>query len=167
MKKLGPIFNTHRMVQEYFEKFYESSLNKRLVLSDKNWEQVKKLSEWKEYVKENWSSVKVEKLQTNKNGEEVFVGEDYNITADVNLGNLTPDDVEVQIYFGPVDKLNNPQTYSTVVMKPISEKGNPHYLFSGNIKSIKSGHQGYTIRIVPKHPLLINPFELGVVYWAE
>ncbi len=167
MKKLGPIFNTHRMVQEYFEKFYESSVNKRLTLADKNWEKVKKLSEWKEYVKQNWSSIKVEKLNTSKNGEEVFVGEDYNLTVEVNLGKLTPDDVEVQIYYGPVDKLNNPQTYSTVVMKPVTDKGNPHYLYSGNINSIKSGHQGYTIRILPKHQLLINPFELGVVYWAE
>ena len=47
------------MVQEYFENYYESSVNKRLTLSDKNWEKVKKLSEWKEYVKQNWSSVKV------------------------------------------------------------------------------------------------------------
>ncbi len=91
MKKLGPIFNTHRMVQEYFEKFYESSVNKRLTLSDKNWEKVKKLSEWKEYVIQNWSNVKVAKLRANKNGEEVFVGEDYKITAEIDLGNLTPE----------------------------------------------------------------------------
>ncbi len=169
MKKLGPIFNTHRMVQEYFEKFYESSMNKRLVLSDKKWEQVKELSAWKEYVKQNWSSIKLEKLHTDKNGDEVFVGEDYRVTAEINLGDLTPKDVEVQIYFGPVDKLNDPHTYSTVVMQPVSQKENesPNYLFAGNINSTKSGHQGYTIRIVPKHPLLINPFELGVIYWAE
>ncbi len=167
MKKLGPFFNTHRMVQEYFEKYYVSSVDKRLILSDKKWEKVKKLSEWKEYVKQNWEAVNVVQLHTNSNGEEVTVGEAYKITAEVGLGELKPEDVEVQIYFGPVDKINDPHTFSTVVMETESKKGNPNYLYSGKINSVRSGHQGYTIRILPKHPLMINPFELGVIYWAD
>ena len=46
-----------------------------------------------------------------------------------------------------------------------SDNGVVHY--KGNIVTKHSGQQGYTIRILPKNPLLVSPFEVGVVYWAE
>jgi hypothetical protein len=36
----------------------------------------------------------------------------------------------------------------------------------GDMVTKHSGQQGFTIRVIPKNPLLISPFEVGVVYWA-
>jgi len=41
------------------------------------------------------------------------------------------------------------------------------FTYKGNIVTAHSGQQGFTIRIVPKHPLLTSPFDVGVVYWAD
>jgi starch phosphorylase len=168
MKKLGPFFNTHRMVQEYFAKYYRESYEKRVLLLDKKWMEGKKLTAWKEKIKDNWSNVKVINIDTNGNSKRLFVGQEFPVKAEIDLGILTPEDVEVQIYYGPIENEDNPMHNSTVVMESEEQKSKSgHFNYSGSVICQRSGHQGFTIRIVPKHSLLINPFELDVVYWAS
>ncbi|MFO7447506.1 MAG: alpha-glucan family phosphorylase [Ignavibacteriaceae bacterium] len=168
MKKLGPIFNTHRMVQEYFEKYYKPSFENRAVLLEKEWSKAKELASWKENIINSWSSISVVNIETEGDIKKVYVGEEIPVKAEINLGNLQPDDIEVQLYYGPVDKQDEPQLNKTSVMKPNPKLNqNGFYSYSGKIISEKSGQQGYTIRILPKHPLLIHPLELGVIYWAN
>lgn len=167
MKKLGPYFNTHRMVQQYFESYYKAGLEKRQIFSEKKWSNAKELASWKESTKENWSSIKLVNLVTPENSKAIFVGQEFQITAEMLLGNLTPQDVEVQVYYGPLDHQDNPEYNETIVLKSEPRKTKDgNYKFSGSITTRRSGQQGFTIRVLPKHPLLINPFELGLIYWA-
>ncbi len=169
MMKLGPFFNTHRMVEEYFEKYYKSSFERRQILVSSKFKRAKELSSWKERVLNGWKNVSIESVESQNNDSQIFVGEDYKIKAKVKLGDLKPKDVEVQIYYGPVDKQDNPKYNSTVIMKvDRKDKNNAAvYNYSGEVKCLHSGEQGFTIRIVPKNDLLIHPFELGVIYWAK
>ncbi len=114
MKKLGPYFNTHRMVMEYFEKYYASAYERRIMLYEKG--TIKELADWKEKIRQSWSQVKVLNTFTNGNMKQIFVGEDFPVKAEIDLGNLTPDDVEVQLYYGPIDKQDDPNFSSSVVM---------------------------------------------------
>ncbi|MCL5028809.1 MAG: alpha-glucan family phosphorylase [Bacteroidetes bacterium] len=169
MKKLGPFFNTHRMVEEYFDQFYSKSFDKRIALMEGKWEKGKELTQWKENVKSNWNKIKVLSFETNGAPEkQLLVGEEFPIKAEIDLGNLTPGDVEVQIYYGPLEENGNPQNNSTVSMNIDTKKSkNGFYKYVGNVPCSRSGQQGYTIRILPKNSLLIHPFELDVVYWAS
>jgi glycogen phosphorylase len=168
MKKLGPIYNTQRMVQQYFEKYYVPAHEKRIALMEESSEKVKNLTSWKNYVKDNWSQISVINVETSNGLKQIFVGEEYPVKAEIKLGKLKPEDVEVQIYYGPLEDQNNPQFNSTVVME-VMDKGNEDgfYIYSGIVKSRKSGQQGFTIRILPRNSLLISPFELNVVFWAS
>ena len=38
--------------------------------------------------------------------------------------------------------------------------------YQGEIDCKNTGQFGYTVRVVPKHNVLINPFELGLIRWA-
>jgi len=168
MKKLGPFFNTHRMVQEYLNKYYLPAIEKRKILLDKEKKIAKEFVEWKEKILYSWNKVKVVNIESNGFIKTVHVGESLAVSADIDLGNLTPDDVNVQLYFGPVEKLSEPHNFSTVNMVPSDKNSKPGvYKFTGSINCTKSGQAGYTIRILPKNNMMINPFELGVVYWAE
>ena len=168
MKKLGPFFNTHRMVQEYFAKYYREAYEKRVLLLENDWTEGKQLTAWKEKIIENWTNVKVINVDTNGGSKSLLVGQEFPVKAQIELGSLTPEDVEVQIYYGPIENEDNPTLNSTVVMEAESPKSkNGHFDYSGSVICQKSGHQGFTIRILPNHHLLINPFELDVVYWAS
>jgi starch phosphorylase len=167
MKKLGPKFNTHRMVEEYFSKYYLPSYQKRTLLMEKKWEKAKEISLWENNLINNWSNINVVNVQADSQSKQYKVGENFPVKANIRLGNLTPNDVEVQIYFGPYEKQDDPQLNSNVVMNVENKKSNDGvYKFVGYVKCRESGQIGYTIRILPKNSLFIHPFELGLVYWA-
>ena len=167
MKKLGPVFNTHRMVEQYFTNYYLPSFQKRSLLMENKWTKAKELASWKDKVLDNWNSINIKNIGTESKAKMYHVGEDFPVAAEVHLGNLIPEDVEVQIYYGPYEKQEDPQYNLTVIMNP--EKNNSkdgNYKYVGYIKCEESGLIGYTIRILPKNSLFIHPYELGVVYWA-
>lgn len=166
MKKLGPIFNTHRMVQEYARKFYFPSFEKRIYLMSNNWKKAKEFSAWKQKVIENWHKVKIISISEEKKDVDLMVGNKYPIIAEVELGDLTPDDVDVQIYYGKVD--NGSQEYKNFVnMVNVSKKTkSSKFTYRGEIDCKHTGQFGFTLRILPKHELMISNFELGLIRWA-
>jgi len=168
MKKLGPVFNTYRMVQEYSEKFYFNAEEKRKTLMDNDWKAAKEFTKWKAKLIENWDNIHFNKIDTPANKEDLTVGSNFEVNADIHLGNLTPDDVEVQIYYGKYDDKNMAHSNHFVTMKKINnESKDGNYKYHGEIECISSGQFGFTLRIVPKHPVLINPFEIGLIRWAD
>lgn len=166
MKKLGPLYNSHRMVEEYAKKFYFVSYEKRMSLMKNDWQKGKEFSKWKNHLYENWNKVRFLSISEEEKNGDLKVGLKYPILAEVELGELTPDDVEVQIYYGKVDDgLEGSKKFvnmTHVVKKTKSTK----YIYRGEIECKDTGQFGFTLRLLPKHSLLINPFELGLIRWA-
>ncbi len=168
MKRLGPVFNTYRMVQEYSEKFYFNAEEKRKILMADNWKAAKEFTKWKNNLIQNWDSIRFNSIDTSVNEEDLTVGSSFIVDADIHLGKLTPNDVEVQIYYGKYDDKNTAHSNRFVVMKQNdNETKDGNYKYHGEIKCSSSGQFGFTLRIVPKHKLLINPFEIGLIRWAD
>jgi starch phosphorylase len=166
IKKLGYYFNTHRMVEEYCEKFYMPAYKKRELLLKDNGKGAKELSMWKEKIKDNWSKIKILSVDTAGEQKQILLGEEFSVNAEIDLGDLEPADVEVQIYFGPTEKVEYPELCSTVSMTTGRKSSNSGtYKYSGSVVSNSSGQIGFTVRIIPKHDLLISPFDLGLVLW--
>ncbi len=165
MINLGPVFNTSRMVEEYFNRFYLQAYEKRNMLYENDWELGKQFSNWKKYIKENWHSINFVTTIEEKSSRIYKVGENYKIETKIDLGNLKPNDIQVQIYYGKIDDIDKPYSSSVVPMEPIKNEENNVYLFEGNIECQQSGNFGFTLRILPKHSLLINSFELGLIKW--
>ena len=166
MKKLGPIYNSHRMVQEYAKKFYFASFEKRVGLLKDNWAEGKEFSKWKTILYENWNKVRFLNITEEEKNGDLKVGLKYPILAEIELGDLTPNDVDVQIYYGKIDD-GIEGTKSFVTMTNVVKKiKTTKYTYRGDIECKETGQFGFTLRILPKHPLLINPFELGLIRWA-
>jgi starch phosphorylase len=166
MKKLGPQFNSHRMVGEYASKFYFSAYEKRMSLMKNNWQNGKEFSSWKNKLVQNWSKIKFINISSEKKNGDLKVGLKYPIVAEVELGELTPDDVDVQIYFGKVDEIaQGNKSYVTMNNTPKKNKSSV-FAYRGEIECKDTGQFGYTLRVVPKHALLQNPFDLGLIRWA-
>ena len=166
MKNLGPVYNTHRMVKEYSRKFYFASYDKRMTLMKSNWHKGKEFSAWKHKLVENWNRVRFLSIDEESKNDDIKVGLKYPIIAEVELGDLTPDDVEVQIYFGKVDG-DPSSTKSVVKMSHVTKKGkSTNYTYRGEIDCKDTGQFGFTLRILPHHPMLTNSFELGLIRWA-
>ena len=167
MKKLGSFFNTNRMLEEYFTKFYYPSLESRKLLIKNNFQQAKALAEWKKKVRSNWGQIKFVQIGFDGKSTEVKVGSEFMVNVEVYLGELTPQDVEVQIYYGSIDKQFLAHANNFVSMHNIENGSkNKTYNYKGSIITQNSGQYGFTVRILPKHPLLRTPFDLGLINWA-
>jgi len=168
IKQLGSFFNTHRMVKEYCEKYYLTALEKRNLLSKNNWLKVKEIADWKSKIHQNWKSISIIKVWSENENREVYVRENFKVFAEIALGELNPTDVSVQLYYGPVIEKDNPEKNNYIEMKQTEKNGNIGIInYVGEIPCSDSGLYGYTIRILPKHDMMIHPYELGLVHWAK
>ncbi|MEE9432076.1 MAG: alpha-glucan phosphorylase, partial [Melioribacteraceae bacterium] len=132
-----------------------------------DWAEAKNYSKWKKTLFRNWKNVKFISISEGNEKSKMKVDATYKLISEIDLGKLTPDDVEVQIYFGKVDDKydTNANDFVTMNFKEKNKDGSIH-TFEGEIKCETTGHFGYTVRVLPKHKLLHNPFELNLIHWA-
>ena len=167
MKKLGPVYNTSRMVEQYFEKFYLKSYEKRMLLKENEWEKAKAFSVWKQNFLSKWDNVKFVNYSQGFAKNVINVGEKIKVQTEIDLGDLLPQDVEVQVYYGKDDEINKPYKNSFLSLSPSTKYENSNvYLYEGEITCSNSGNFGYTFRILPKHSLFISYFDLALIKWA-
>jgi starch phosphorylase len=122
--------------------------------------------EWKRKVREQWAQVRVESVSIRTPGEEpnLKVGATVHVSAEVNLGSLTPADVRVQAYHGPLDA-EHQVAYGTPLALNLVSGEQGHTRYEGDIPCTTSGLQGFSVRILPYHPNAVLPHELPLVAW--
>jgi starch phosphorylase len=160
-----PFFNTNRMVQEYMEKCYWPSAQRFARLSDDGLRRAGVLAQWRRSVQRGWPQVRIEVVESD-GADPMHVGSALEVKARVNLGGLSPDDVEVQLFHGVVDSLGEIPNPRTVPMSHNGAHEGSSWVFHGTIPCRSSGQHGYAVRVLPKHPDLANPFEPGLVCWG-
>ncbi len=122
-----------------------------------------KLAAWKRRVKTGWPSVRVEHVESSGVGDAAEVGALLSVRTFVSLGELTSDDVHVQVLHGKIDS-NDVLTGVTVQDLDLAESyDGGRYRFDGPIVLDRGGAFGYTVRVIPRNDLLTSVAELGVV----
>jgi glycogen phosphorylase len=165
IRQLVPVFNTHRMVSEYAERFYFPATERYHALTAKEMARARALVEWKARVRQQWSQVRVEKVETQSPSEETLrVGKSLRVTAYVRLGDLTSKDVMVQAYHGPLDVYHQVTHGEPIPMEWKAAEGGVHR-FEGEVPCTTSGLQGFAVRVLPQHPDAALPAELPLITW--
>ncbi len=160
-----PVFNTHRMVSEYADRAYAPAMKRRMTLRENGRAGSKALADWKAKVRGEWPNVSVASVESGPTVGLVF-GSDLKVTATVQLGSLTKEDVNVEVYYGSVDTYRQLKTGTALSMTCTDELGDGLYRYEGAVPCDKTGQLGFEVRITPKHKDLANPHELGLIAWA-
>ena len=163
MSKLGPAFSTNRMVQEYADNFYMNAYTNWKKLSADGFTLTKQLVQWKQRVESCWDQVEI--LYAHIEGEKAEVGSAVKAEVRVRLGELNPDDVRVEIYSGPLDRDRNVQNGSIEEMKCIGQADDGSYNYEAYVGCDESGQFGYSTRIIPNHPNMVDHFGLEKMRW--
>jgi starch phosphorylase len=87
------------------------------------------------------------------------------VLARIKLGDLSPEDVIVEAYYGRLDPQGEFVERETVSME-VQDSDGDSYIFRGLIPCKITGRFGYTVRVMPSHERLENPFAMGLVTWA-
>lgn len=158
---LGPKVLAGRMVRDYVERLYTPAAHAhRAMVPDT----ARELADWKHRVRSSWHAVQVDHVETSVATATAELGTTLALRVRVGLGDLTPDDVEVQAVSGRVDEEDRITDAATVPLKPA---GGPdlegRWLYEGPLSLDRTGPYGYTVRILPSHHLLASGTELGLV----
>jgi glycogen phosphorylase len=160
------VFNTNRMVREYTEVAYLPSYRRVAGLTINDFAGAKRLAVWRRKIAEQWKNVRVEDVSPPPL-EPLHVGDELAVRARVQLGALTPEDVEVQLYHGAMDSLGEIAAPHMAVLQPVgAASANPGATFGGSVPCAASGQYGFLVRVLPRHPDLANSFEPGLVTWG-
>jgi len=166
MRDLCPVFNTNRMVREYTEKYYLPAYERYRRFSESGTAAIKAYQQWIEKVRGQWNNIKIIDMISDSQGP-ISVGTPISIKVRVQLGALVPNDVLVQAYLGRMD---SEQQIIEATPIPMSAKGQPQgtvWEFEATTICRQSGRFGYSARVLPFHPELVTPFELGLIRWAD
>ena len=162
LKSLGPKVLATRMVRDYVRQLYTPAAQTGRKLNS-DYTGAAELAVWKKRVRAGWSGVRVEHVESSGVGDAPEIGTTLTVRAFVSLGELTPEDVDVQLVHGVInseDVLVGSSVESLAVAE--SYQGGRHR-FDGSVVLARSGAFGYTVRVVPRNDLLASPAELGVV----
>jgi len=165
MRYLSPIFNSHRMVQEYTDQFYISASKRYNELSRDEMQGAKGLAKWRDKIMTNWDQIRINRVNV-LDGTPVPVSGHLRIGADIFLHQLDAEDVDVDIYFGPLSFKDEFTERETVQMKAADSDGNGNHHFEGEIPCLQTGKYGFTIRVMPSRQNMETPYTTGLVIWA-
>jgi starch phosphorylase len=166
MHHVCPTFNSHRMVLDYTDQCYVSASRRYNDLSKGKMKGAKDLALWRQKIMTNWDQIRIHRVQAH-NGTPLPVLGDLKIKADVFLNELVPEDVDVEIYYGPLSLRDEFTERNTIQMKAVDSDGNGNYHFQGDIPCGETGKYGFTIRVLPSSRKLETPYMAGLVIWAD
>ena len=166
MRAIGPQFNTNRMVREYTEKMYLPALDRGTDLSANNFARARQVAVWKQQLRDSWQGLKILEVSVD-NHKTLKVGESVTVRAHVDLSNLKPEDVSVELFYGALNAQGEIENPKIALMKPTAKPKGTVYEFVGVNNLVMSGRLGHTVRVLPRHADLENPHKLGLVLWAK
>lgn len=164
MRKLAPVFNTNRMVRDYTEKFYVPSDQRGRNLVGNNLERSIALAKSKDQLRQRWGGVKIVGVHVSGNGH-YRVGENMHVEALIDLPDIDPKDVAVELYAGPITATGQIGAPSILRMTYTKAVAGGRHLFSGQIECRTSGRQGFAVRVLPGSADMATPFEPGLIAW--
>ena len=164
LRRLAPVFNAHRMVQDYSDRFYVPCSKRYSQLTDNNMAGAREMTDWRRKMMTNWNDVSVLGVGSTE-GQECSVGSEIEVSAKVVLGKLEPADVTVEAYYGRLDHRGEFADRECSALEPKAQADGV-WEFTGKVPCQKTGRFGFTVRVTPSHEKQENPFVMGLVCWA-
>jgi starch phosphorylase len=164
LASLGPQVTASRMVADYVTELYEPTGARATALTAGGLARARALAAWKARVREAWHGVHVDRVDGDLSAADV--GGSRAVEAVVALGSLGPDDVDVQLVHGPVGQADELTSSTIVSMTPAGPADEDHARYTGSVRTDHAGRYGFTVRVVPRHPDLVGPAEMGLAAWA-
>ena len=149
LKNLSPQFDCTRMLAEYYSEMYQPAERAFMDVSEGNFRRIREWAVWERKVVENWPRVQFSAIEPEL-PEPVTSGQPLRFRAVIELGELQPSDVRVEVVLGRVSSSGELEDAEVFVLPP-TEKSASGYVFSKSYVPSQSGRLGYTVRVTPNH----------------
>ncbi len=173
LQTLGPKVLASRMVRDYVESYYvpAAQSRRRTVQAAEGAEGgefgvARELAAYRRRVEEAWPKIDITDVDSTGLPDTPVLGSKLTLTATVQLAGLGPDEVTVQAVVGRVDSGDVLLDPVTVEMSYTGTAEGGNQVFATTTPLPVAGAVGYTVRVLPQHPMLAAANELGLVRLA-
>jgi starch phosphorylase len=162
---LRPQVQATRMVHEYVHDWYAPAARAADRIVADAFEPARQLAAYRGRLDQAWPRVQVVGVDASGLPDTPEVGAPMTVRASVDLAGLAPEDVLVQAVVGRVGDTDDLAETVTAAMQHVATEGRVER-FESVVKLPHAGLTGYTVRVLPAHPLLASSAELGKVVLA-
>jgi len=157
-------FNTQRMVLDYFNQFYFKASQRGEKFAENSFALAAQVQQYKQFLIRHWYQINFARVKINK-PQPLKAGEEIQVTGEVFLGPINPQDVVVEIFYGKVGGTGLANI--TLLPMDLSPTDNKQvYKFTRNML-LSPGTTKYALRIRPSCVHFASTFELPLIKWAD
>ncbi|WNR45577.1 alpha-glucan family phosphorylase [Paenibacillus roseipurpureus] len=167
IQSLSPVYNTHRMVQDYTTQTYLPTAKRARLFVANQYEVATKVADYKQFIRTNWHQVKIMGIddQSDKTTSEIPLDEitpsTKVITAHIHFGPIWPQDTAVEVIY--YEENGELWEQKMVLMSPIGEIVDQAQRFQATIPSHLIHGPHFSIRVRPISNNFAHSFELSLV----
>jgi starch phosphorylase len=156
MASLAPRFSSVRMLQEYIVRAYIPGASASQRRGDRSSLVARELEAWARQLEQHWSDIRLGNVTSTANAGWLSV------SIPVQLGNIDPGSVRVELYADPL------QTHEPVVeeMTPVPGRDASELLYGATFETTRPASH-FTPRVVPFHPDAHIPIEMSLIAWQQ
>ena len=166
---LRPQVQATRMVRDYVQDWYAPAARAAATVVDSGFGAARELAAYRARLNGSWSRVRVLGVDASGLPDTPVVGAPMTVRAAVQLAGLDPSDLCVEAVVGRVGETDDLADRVTVPMKHLGRADGGAETadrFEAVVPLPHAGLAGYTVRVLPAHPLLASAAELGKVVLA-
>lgn len=142
-------FTSNRMLAEYDEVMYGPALQESRSLWENDKQKVHWLVGQHDRLTAHWGKVRLSQPSTDRDISELHAGGKFEVTTAVDLGEIKPEEVDVEVYYGPVNSANVITQSLARKMEIAEDKGNGKYVYKQTVTCESTGRYGMTTRATP------------------
>ena len=160
-------FTTNRMLIDYEERFYNKLCERKRELTADNYTVAREIAAWKRKVSAAWDNVKlVEVKRPRIETEAIKVGESYRFEVALDIANLQPSDLGVELVVAKqIEFGQGANVVTSVRLKHVKSQGSIA-TYELDYVPERTGMFDMALRIFPSNAKLSHRMDFALVKWA-
>lgn len=162
--KITPRFTTKRMMDDYFEKFYNKLAKRHALLGADNYKVAKEIVDWKQNIVAHWDGIEVVNSTLNAKSAELSVGNKCTIAVELDTKDLNDKGIGVELVAVRTSTHNNEKLYEVKPLELVKTEGS-HLFFETEYQLAYAGGMKFGLRMYPNNALLPHRMDFCYVRW--
>ncbi|MBO5362681.1 MAG: alpha-glucan family phosphorylase [Paludibacteraceae bacterium] len=162
--KITPRFTTKRMMDDYFEKFYNKLAKRHALLGADNYKVAKEIVAWKQNIVAHWDEIEVVNSTFDAGDAPVNVGGKCKVAVELDTKGLNDNGLGVELVAIRTSTHNNDKLYEVQQLELVKTEGS-HLFFETDYRLDYAGGMKFGLRLYPKNALLPHRMDFCYVRW--
>lgn len=163
---IAPQFTTRRMIDDYYNQFYNKLFERARLITDNHFEAAATLAHWKRRIQRKWTKIELVSMNINDNDKEKAfnMGDIFKAELLIDANGLTANDLGLEVLFG---RKENDQVKTVLFSQQLSGVAADNHLlrYSCELPVNRAGVFDFVFRLYPKHSLLAHRMDLPLIKW--